>query len=283
MKNCIVYLVRASQEDIESLNKSLQLLSENVLPFLDEQPDIVLFHEPDLKPYVEDIVTLPNTVFEEIEFKVPDFYSDELKKSIPEFFPHPTHGKDGPHGESYFKEHGKYHEGFKMGYRHMCRWFSGELYNHPIMNSYEYYLRLDTDSFILSKLSYDIFEWANLQDCKYGYIAPAVQIDNPKVVESLRATTLKWMNQQQTIYNNLASEPEGKMFYTNFELGYIPWFLSGRGYMDYYKFLDNTGGFYTKRWGDAPIKFEGISMLMRPNHIQPVHGFQYQHGAIYIV
>jgi len=47
--------------------------------------------------------------------------------------------------------------------------------------------------------------------------------------------------------------------------------------------LDNTGGFFTKRWGDAPIKYLGINMLMDKKHIQPVTGITYQHGAIYNV
>jgi hypothetical protein len=53
--------------------------------------------------------------------------------------------------------------------------------------------------------------------------------------------------------------------------------------MRFYNELDKTGGFYTKRWGDAPVKYIGINLLMEPEHIIPVQGFTYQHGAVYTV
>ena len=283
MKNCILYLVRASKEDIESLNKSLALVKDNVLSALNDTTDIILFHEQDLEPFKKDILQLPNIIYEQIEFKVPEYYSEELKNSIPEFYPHGTHGKDGPYGEVYHKEHGRYHPGFTMGYRHMCRWFSGELYNHPRMALYDYYLRLDTDSYIHTKFQYDLFKWAVNIQCKYGFIAPGIQIDHHTVIEGLWQASNQWMHEtDKSIYIDCTTIPNGKMFYTNFELGYIPWFKES-GYMEYYNYLDNTGGFFTKRWGDAPIKYLGINMLMDKKHIQPVTGITYQHGAIYNV
>ena len=47
-----------------------------------------------------------------------------------------------------FKGHWDENAFFSMGYRHMCRFFSGEIFKHPIMENYDNYLRLDTDSFI---------------------------------------------------------------------------------------------------------------------------------------
>ena len=42
--------------------------------------------------------------------------------------------------------------------------------------------------------------------------------------------------------------------------------------------IDENGGIYTKRWGDAPIKFLGINLfILVLLHIQPVYGFTYQH------
>lgn len=282
-KNCVLYLVRSTQEDIDSLNKSLSLLQTNVIDSCKTKPDILLFHENSLSEFKEQILPLENIRFVEIEFSIPNVYSEDLKNSIPEFYPHPTHGKDGPHGESHLREHGYYHRGFTMGYRHMCRWFSGELYNHPIMALYEYYLRLDTDSFMHSKLSYDIFEWAKQNDCWYGYIQPGIQIDNPKVVENLWQSTKNWLKiNKPKVYENIHNIPEGKMFYTNFEIGLVQWFKDS-DYKQYYEWLDNSGGFYTKRWGDAPIKYLGVTLLMDPKHVKAVHGMTYQHGAVYHV
>lgn len=260
-KNCIVYLVRSTKDDIDGLNKSLELVSKNVLPF-SENFDILLFHEDSLDSFLPDIIKLPNIKFHKIEFSVPD-YPEEIKNNIPEFYPHPTHG-NGPIAWG--------HPGFTLGYRHMCRFFAGEIFKNDILKDYDYYMRLDTDSFILSPLNYDIFKWAKEKKCYYGYIAPAVQHDNPKVAEGLSSKV-------REKYPN--SIPEFLLYYTNFELVYLPWF---RGkYMEFYDYVDKLGGIYTNRWGDHIIRFLGVNLFMNKENIIPVHGFTYQHGAVYRV
>lgn len=261
--NCILYLVRSSNEDLENFNKSLKLIEDNLVPFT-KNIDLLVFCEKTFDDFKSKVKTNLNIKYQTVTFTLPD-YSQEILNNIPEFYPHPTHG-NGPVAWG--------HPGFSMGYRHMCRFFSGHMYEFDILKKYEYYLRLDTDSFIHSPLNYDIFEWAKINDCYYGYISPAVQKDNPKVIEEL------WNVVNQLIPENFIEE--GTMFYTNFELGKVSWFLTSE-YMRFYNELDKTGGFYTKRWGDAPIKYLGINLLMEPKHIIPVRGFTYQHGAIYEV
>ena len=283
-KNCILYLVRTSQDDLDMLNRSLGLVEAHVLSSLKEKTDIILFHEKSFdstyKEKVKNVIN-GNILFQELEFKIP-FFSKEINDSIPEFYPHPTHAKGGPHGETHLKQHGFYHPGFSMGYRHMCRFFSGWLYDQPIIKNYEYYLRLDTDSFILSQVPYDIFEWMKQNQCEYGFIQQAVQQDNPKVVEGLWKTVENWLaaNAKQT-FKSISEIPDGRMFYTNFELGKVSSFTVGSPYYEFYNFIDASAGIYTKRWGDAPIKFLGVNLFLTPEKIKAVSGFIYQHGAIY--
>jgi alpha 1,2-mannosyltransferase len=253
MKNCVLYLVRTSEKDIEDLILSLDFLYSNLLCLT--EADVILFHENDFEKY-KDRIKYP-VLFQEVSFKIPD-YPKNIMDNIPEFYPHPTHG-NGPIAWG--------HPGFSLGYRHMCRFFSGEMYTYDIIKQYDYYLRLDTDSLIHTPLNYDIFQWAENNQCHYGYIEPAVQFDNPKVIEGL------WDLFDTDI-------PEGKMYYTNFELGKVSFFLD-KEYQSFYHKIDKGGGIYTKRWGDAPIKYLGVNMFMNPKHIQPVRGFVYQHGAVY--
>ena len=260
--NCIIYLVRTSDKDVEQFNESLELLEKNLLNYTDST-DVLVFVEESFEPYKSKVKTNLELLYQTIEFDLPE-YSPEILENIPEFYPHPTHG-NGP------IEWG--HPGFTMGYRHMCRMFSGEVYKFPIVQEYEYYLRLDTDSFIRTPLGYDIFKWAKQNECWYGYIAPAVQQDNEKVVEGLS----EFVN---SIYPNQI--PDRWMYYTNWELGKVNWFLTSE-YITFYNMIDENGGIYTKRWGDAPIKFLGVNLFMPQKHIQPVQGFTYQHGAVYTV
>ena len=53
--------------------------------------------------------------------------------------------------------------------------------------------------------------------------------------------------------------------------------------MNFYNYIDKSGGIYSRRWGDAPIKFLGINLFMNKQNIIPVQGFTYQHGAVYTV
>ena len=260
--NCIIYLVRTSDKDVEQFNESLELLEKNLLKYTDST-DVLVFVEESFEPYKTKVKTNLELLYQTIQFNLPE-YPPEILENIPEFYPHPTHG-NGP------IEWG--HPGFTMGYRHMCRMFSGEVYKFPIVQEYEYYIRLDTDSFIHTPLGYDIFKWAKDNECWYGYIAPAVQQDNEKVVEGLS----EFVN---SIYPN--EIPDRWMYYTNWELGKVDWFLTSE-YITFYNMIDENGGIYTKRWGDAPIKFLGVNLFMPQKHIQPVQGFTYQHGAVYTV
>ena len=63
-------------------------------------------------------------------------------------------------------------------------------------------------------------------DCWYGYVAPAVQKDNEKVVEGL------W-DFVNSLYPNKI--PDRMMFYTNWELGKVNWFVDS----EYMKFYEN--------------------------------------------
>ena len=48
----------------------------------------------------------------------------------------------------------------------MCRFFTGFMYEQEVLKDYEYYLRLDTDSFIHTPINYDIFDWAQKNECE---------------------------------------------------------------------------------------------------------------------
>lgn len=71
-----------------------------------------------------------------------------IQDQIPKYFPHPTLWV-GPVGYG--------DPGFSIGYRHMCRFFSGEIYKHPALEEYDYYMRLDRDSLFLSEVDFDCF------------------------------------------------------------------------------------------------------------------------------
>ena len=47
------------------------------------------------------------------------------------------------------------------------------------------------------------------------------------------------------------------------EIVNLQWFR-GEEYMDYFRFLDSTGGFWIHRWGDHAIRTLAVAMSRRP-------------------
>ncbi len=264
-KNCILYLVRTSENDLQMLNKSLILLDHNLLAYTKAE-DVILFHDPDFEPLKSKVYRPANgrIIFQKITFPV-------VPPGTPDIFPHPNPDQVAMGNL-----------GFSIGYRHMCWFFSGGLYKEPIMDSFKYYLRLDTDSYILSPVGYDIFEAMKTGGYKYGYIEDAVQQDDPAVIVDLWPTAdrICTILRDSLIVKPLSEIPEGRMYYTNFELGEIEWFQKS-AYNSFFKYIELWCGIYRHRHGDAPIKYIGVNLFLEDKYKLPVRGFIYQHGAVY--
>ncbi|GME76474.1 unnamed protein product [[Candida] boidinii] len=65
-------------------------------------------------------------------------------------------------------------------------------------------------------------------------------------------------------------------FWSNFEIGDLEFFNS-EPYLKYFEHLDEAGGFYYERWGDAPVHSLGLSILMDKNEIYNFEDIGYYH------
>ena len=57
----------------------------------------------------------------------------------------------------------------------MIRFFAVSLWEHPAMQQYKYYFRLDSDSFLLSRLWSDPFGFFAKNDFKFGFVATTTE------------------------------------------------------------------------------------------------------------
>jgi hypothetical protein len=75
------------------------------------------------------------------------------------------------------------------------------------------------------------------------------------------------LRQHLTVDNGTSSSSTATLtwdrsyYYTNFEIGYLPFFRS-EPYQSYFRHLDSEGGFYYYRWGDAPIRLLGVCVCV---------------------
>jgi len=247
--NAIVYLVRSTNHDISLLKHSIDLLRYNLIGL--SKVDVIVFHEQSLRPALDFIKTFhEKIIFQEIEFILPEHYN---VYDIPTNYPHPFIPTIS----------------FSMGYRHMCRFFSGEIFKHPLIKKYDNFLRLDTDSFV-KKMNFDLFDFVERNKIYYGYIEKGVQFDDPGVTKGLW-DLVKEINPNMNIEEN-------KMYYTNFEVCNVSFFNSEK-YMKYYETIEKSGGIMTCRWGDAPIRYIGVNMYMNKENIYGFDNIGYQHGS----
>jgi hypothetical protein len=257
IKAVIVYLVRSRARDIADLKRSLSLLDANFNDQFDYP--VFIFHEDFNKRLMEDIrkATRSNVKFEKVEFEIPDFLN---KMEIPEFV--------------YVDEFE-----FPIGYRHMCRFFSGLIFQHSALKDYDWYWRLDTDSFLLDKVNYDVFQFMQEHNYMYGYIQ--ILKDEPDAVKGLWDITKKYIednNIEPTFLHKFT--PNGSWdrsyYYTNFEISNLNFWRSDE-FMNYFNYLDMSGGIYKHRWGDHVIHLLAIAMFMPEDKVYRFSDISYQH------
>jgi alpha 1,2-mannosyltransferase len=248
----IVYLSR--KLDISDLKKSLKLLHKNFTKRYNYP--VLIFHDDFTNEDQNTLLKIySNIEFEELKFEVPSWID---KSQI----------NKGSHN-------------IRITYMHMCRFFSGEIYKHNALKNYDWYWRLDSDSYIRSPIKYDIFNVMERKGFEHGYLETSIK-DSPKFVIGLWDLTKEFIqknNIQPTFlkkYLDKDGEWDRSLFYTNFELSKLD-FWKSEEYKRYYNIIDQNGGIYYYRWGDHTIHLLALSMLVDENKILFFKDIDYSH------
>lgn len=252
-KAVILYLSRSLPKDIVDLKESLRLLDENFNNRFNYP--LIIFHEDFDERLIQDIKRSTNSriEFKKVEFEIPNFLNkDEV-----------------------------YTHTFSIGYCHMCRFFSGIAFQHPYLKDYDYYWRLDTDSFLLKKINYDVFDFMQRNSYVYGYIT--ILKESPELVKNLWDATKKYIKENKIkpsfLYKFIRKGNwDRRYYYTNFEIGNLNFFRSDE-YMKYFNYLDRLGGIYKYRWGDTPIHTLAISMFVPEKQVHRFSDIAYRHQS----
>ena len=186
-----------------------------------------------------------------------------------------------------------------LGYSNMCRFYSYTFALVPELLKYDYYMRLDSDSYLCEPVKGDIFLKFHQKKCQYGY--SALTQDSEKVTVGLYPSVLKWIGQNQKAIDTNLINPKrlkyfaedwiykgdvgqrhevweknqvrsgkysNRMFETNFEISsFKPWRTKQWRSLMHQLETDKMNGFYKKRWGDAPIHAIGIPLLLDDSEV----------------
>ncbi|RCK59143.1 putative mannosyltransferase MNT3 [Candida viswanathii] len=166
-------------------------------------------------------------------------------------------------------------------YRHMCRYYSGFFYKHEYVRQYRYYWRIEPGIKIYCDIADDVFRLMRQQDKKYGFVISLFEYSETipglwhavrDYVESrgLRERELLPMLLNEKNWYNLCH------FWSNFEIASLDVFDNPQ-YEDLFGFLDERGGFYYERWGDAPVHSIGVALFLKKLEIHFFENVGYYH------
>jgi len=134
-----------------------------------------------------------------------------------------------------------------LGYRHMCRFYAVDIFKHPIISSYKYYMRIDDDSVIRTPINTNIFKLMAEDGIDYVYRVRQKKdcnVCNEGMNEFFKSILVDYdYNQHLVPFNN----------FHIFRLGSI----ADKPILSNTEIVRNI---YMKRWGDAPIHGAYIKM-----------------------
>lgn len=176
-------------------------------------------------------------------------------------------------------------------YHRMCRWNSGKFFDNPNLDQYKYYWRVEPKTDYFCDIDYDVFQFMEDHEKDYGFVINLY--DSPQSIRTLFPTVLEffenhpdyvhennalqWLTQnQRSDHNNITGGYSTCHFWSNFEIGNLDFFRSQK-YRDYFKFLDENGGFFYERWGDAPVHSLGLAMMTDKSRIHWFEDIGYKH------
>lgn len=186
--------------------------------------------------------------------------------------------------------------GGSRSYRNMCHFNSGYFYKQKRLLNYDWYFRVEPDVEYMCDFQYDPFTLLRTNNKVYGFVITIHDYENtmpslwPTVENFMKDhkdlihpnNSLEFITSNETSLNNGYSLPESSTdynlchFWSNFEIGSLNFFRS-EPYETYFKYLDQTGGFYYERWGDAPVHSIGLNLLADKNSIHNFEDIGYYH------
>lgn len=179
-----------------------------------------------------------------------------------------------------------------MLYRHMCRFNSVTFYKLKALSKYRWYWRFEPDTNYYCEIDYDVFKFMEDNGKTYGFTIALY--DLPQTIKSLWPTTLKFLklhpeyvhpNGAFKFLTNSFQNPwhveftggySGCHFWLNFEIGDMD-FYRLEPYSMWAEALEEAGGFYYERWGDAPVHLVGLGLFEDKSKIHWFRDIGYHH------
>lgn len=174
------------------------------------------------------------------------------------------------------------------GYHHMIRFWSVTLLHHPAVRDLDYYMRLDTDSFLYSHIEFDVFAYMKKHKIAFGY--RNCGFDHPAVTQGIWPWFKDFLTNNRVHPPNhalpsnlsrIATENLMPMVYNNFEIIDVArWLRSDLQLMS--SAFDLSYGTYVWRWNDAIFRWFAAAAFLRDEEMHRFCHFSYIHSHLYL-
>ncbi|KAM3552050.1 hypothetical protein ARSEF4850_007571 [Beauveria asiatica] len=174
--------------------------------------------------------------------------------------------------------------GDSISYRHMCRFESGFFFQHPIMQNYDFYWRVEPSIELFCDIPKDPFRFMKENGKKYSFTISLLEYVD--TIPTLWDSARKFMENypEHVAADNsmeFLSDDDGQTynmchFWSNFEIGSLEWMRSD-AYVDFFNSLDQDGGFFYERWGDAPVHSIAAGILLNKTELHFFDEIAYFH------
>lgn len=262
----LAIVILANPARLDWLIACLKLLEENVLP--NNPADILIFHTGEFSLHDEQQLVRSNTSLPLAFLPIPQVYwrlPNHVNLSEQHTWANPEKG---------------------VGYRHMCRWFGHGLFLYLSKAGYNWMMRIDDDSKILSKIDYNIVDMLEASNKVYGF--RTWLIDSVDVVyalaelarffiieERMEPTWIYKMCHPQNIDGLTTKTWNHGYFYSNWYITKIGWWMQPK-VQRFLRLVDVSGGYYKFRWGDQIAHTMTSGLFMQESQIHRFT-FAYKH------
>ncbi|CAH2353070.1 probable mannosyltransferase Yur1p [[Candida] railenensis] len=185
--------------------------------------------------------------------------------------------------------------GGSRSYRNMCHFNSGYFFKQKKILEYDWYFRVEPDVEYMCDFQYDPFTKLREQDKVYGFVIALHEYENTipslwKTVENFMEKYPQYLHPHNALDFITSKEPLADAtlqinsstdynmchFWSNFEIANLNFFRS-EAYQAFFDHLDQAGGFYYERWGDAPVHSIALALLADRDSIHHFDDIGYYH------
>ncbi|KAH7106277.1 glycosyltransferase family 15 protein [Auriculariales sp. MPI-PUGE-AT-0066] len=171
-----------------------------------------------------------------------------------------------------------------VAYRNMCRFNSGFFFSNKFLRPYRWYWRIEPGIEYFCDVNDDPFLYLEDNGKSYGFVMS--MYENPATMPSLwnlakdfakaNPGLIATDNAMKFISRDGGETYNQCQFYSNFEIADMD-FWRGEAYQKFFKFIDDSGGFYYERWSDAPVHTIALALLANRSALHFFDDIGYRH------